>query len=237
MERYRNALENVPLPPEPVLTRWGTWLEAAFFYAIHLEKIDEIIESFDEEEATSIKSAKEALQYEHLQEDLTFIKTHFQILPEAMKKLETVGLPLTESIDLVSGVVENLENIPGNCGKKVRHEFVLKKMNTQQKFINLSTLDIHFRFLQIKKKLRAVLKRNTNFNLLSKVSDILKGANVQGPQEIPPHHWCMFKYAPITSCDVERSFSAYKLIFTDKRHQFTVNNIEKNYCNILQFEL
>lgn len=34
VQRYKDILPNVPLPPEPVLTRWGTWLEAAFFMLI-----------------------------------------------------------------------------------------------------------------------------------------------------------------------------------------------------------
>lgn len=33
---------NIPLPPEPVLTRWGTWLKAAVFYANHCENIKKV---------------------------------------------------------------------------------------------------------------------------------------------------------------------------------------------------
>lgn len=28
---YKEIMPSVPLPPEPVLTRWGTWVEAANF--------------------------------------------------------------------------------------------------------------------------------------------------------------------------------------------------------------
>lgn len=30
---YKEQLPNTPLPPQPVLSRWGTWLDAALFYA------------------------------------------------------------------------------------------------------------------------------------------------------------------------------------------------------------
>ena len=43
-----------------------------------------------------------------------------------------------------------------------------------------------------------------------------------------------YKFAPLTSCDVERSFSAYKMLFSEKRQKLTVNNMEKLmviYCN------
>jgi hypothetical protein len=36
------------------------------------------------------------------------------------------------------------------------------------------------------------------------------------------------KYAPITTVDVERSFSAYKNILSDRRHNFTMANIEQH---------
>src|SRR5258705_300655 len=34
---YKDKLPDVPLPPEPVITRWGTWLNAAIFLANHYE--------------------------------------------------------------------------------------------------------------------------------------------------------------------------------------------------------
>ena len=39
---YRTILKNVLLPPESILTRWGTWLEAALFYADNLNNIREV---------------------------------------------------------------------------------------------------------------------------------------------------------------------------------------------------
>lgn len=35
-----------------------------------------------------------------------------------------------------------------------------------------------------------------------------------------------FKYAPITSVDVERLFSVFKNMLTDKRHSFTEEKLE-----------
>lgn len=32
---FKELYPNLPLPPEPVITRWGTWLRAAFYYAKH----------------------------------------------------------------------------------------------------------------------------------------------------------------------------------------------------------
>lgn len=42
IEEYRAKLGNIPLPPEPILTRWGTWIEAALFYANNFTSIREV---------------------------------------------------------------------------------------------------------------------------------------------------------------------------------------------------
>lgn len=46
IQQYRLKLGDVPLPPEPVITRWGTWLEAALFYADYFDSIKEVCISF-----------------------------------------------------------------------------------------------------------------------------------------------------------------------------------------------
>jgi hypothetical protein len=33
---------DMPLPPQPILTRWGTWLQAAMFYSEHFDSIKEV---------------------------------------------------------------------------------------------------------------------------------------------------------------------------------------------------
>jgi len=37
---------NIKLPPKPIVTRWGTWLEASFYYVDNFEKICEFVEKF-----------------------------------------------------------------------------------------------------------------------------------------------------------------------------------------------
>jgi hypothetical protein len=42
-----------------------------------------------------------------------------------------------------------------------------------------------------------------------------------------------YKFAPITSCEVERSFSKYKSILVDNRQCFKVENLEQYLvCNV-----
>lgn len=46
VQLFRDRMAGVPLPPEPVITRWGTWLDAANYYADHFEFFKEIILEF-----------------------------------------------------------------------------------------------------------------------------------------------------------------------------------------------
>lgn len=80
-------------------------------------------------------------------------------------------------------------------------------------------------------KVDAVLQRNPSFEVLSKLVD---AAITTGPPEIDSNIWRKFKYPPITSCNVERSFSAYKPIYSEKRQNFLVHNMEMRmvlYCS------
>lgn len=40
--QYKEIHPELPLPPVPVLTRWGSWLHAADFYATHFNEVKEV---------------------------------------------------------------------------------------------------------------------------------------------------------------------------------------------------
>jgi hypothetical protein len=50
------------------------------------------------------------------------------------------------------------------------------------------------------------------------------GDDADPPEGIAPEKTPLLKYAPVTSCDVERYFSAYKHILSDKRQSLTPEN-------------
>ena len=162
--------------------------------------------SFNSEDAKSIISAKNVLQNPQLVKDLCYIKTYFKNLPKVMTKLESVGLPLIKSTEIARSCIEDLKAIPGPCGQR------------------------------ISEKIQQILNRNPGVKEIFKISDVLKCTpNSKIPETIPSSLWSKYKYTPVTSCDVERSFSAYKLILSEKRHNFTPANLEKylvTYCHL-----
>jgi len=76
---FRNMAPNLALPPQPILTCWGTWLNAAFYYCDNLEIIKEIILQLNNKDSISIKKSQDLIKDPNLKANLIYIKIH-QIL-------------------------------------------------------------------------------------------------------------------------------------------------------------
>jgi len=82
-----------------------------------------------------------------------------------------------------------------------------------------------------------VLKKNIGLAMLKKIKNILKGQLIDMkdlPENLDINDLTYFKYSPITSVIVERSFSAYKTLLTNNRRSFKFENIKKHLiiqCN------
>jgi len=79
----------------------------------------------------------------------------------------------------------------------------------------------------IQDKFQTVLKKNKGYETLKNME-----------QNYSPSDVSLFKYAPVTSVDVERSFSRYKNVLADNRRTFTSENLKKTFvvqCNTNPF--
>jgi hypothetical protein len=59
------------------------------------------------------------------------------------------------------------------------------------------------------------------------VLKILDGEDTDPPEDISPGKFHLIKFALVTSCDVERSFSSYNRILSDWRLSMTAENMDK----------
>ncbi|KAJ4426495.1 hypothetical protein ANN_27309 [Periplaneta americana] len=69
---------------------------------------------------------------------------------------------------------------------------------------------------------------------MCKVAQVLEGIPVGEIDGVCVCDILLFKYARLTSCDMERSFSQYKSLFRDNRHAFVMENLEMTFvvhCN------
>ena len=133
---------------------------------------------------------------------LTLLKSHFEFLPKCITQLETSGLTISETFKILDDANEKIQKIPGKIGKDVQT------------------------------KLKKVLDKNIGQKQLREIASIIDGEEGELPQGWSASDAASLKYCPAASVDVERSFSVYKNILTDRRHQLTEENLSKMIvCN------
>jgi hypothetical protein len=64
-----------------------------------------------------------------------------------------------------------------------------------------------------------VLNNNAGFSTFTSVCQVLNGDDVDPLEGMDPEKIPLLKYTSVASCNVERSFSAYKHILSDKNNQ------------------
>lgn len=190
VQLFKSMYPEIPLPPEPITTRWGTWIKAAEYYSDYLFELVEVFRALDDD-SEAIKTAKETIEKPELVTELTTIKSNYVCLADIITKLESSTLTLFESLALVNEAETKLATTPNE---------------------------------KIKKKFADVLKKNTGLHALSAISrgDTAARSKFDYLSKMSPTDLSCFKYARIVSCDVERSFSIFKTILTDRRRSFNV---------------
>lgn len=125
---FKQKCPGLQLPPQPTITRWGTWIDAACYYADHFEDIQEVINTLPEE-SSAIKKAKHLLSLPNLKKDFIFIKNNFKKVAETIVELENSKLPINESFKKIENVQEIINNISGGLGETLKSKYssILKR--------------------------------------------------------------------------------------------------------------
>ncbi len=89
---FNNKFPDIPLPPEPVRTRWGLWIDSVGYYAKNFNNFCEFVKMLDPNESTAIESAHELInkQKSSLIRDLSYINANFLCL-KAYKTIRSPG--------------------------------------------------------------------------------------------------------------------------------------------------
>ncbi len=185
----------MPLPPEPVATRWNTWLKTAFFCCENFEKIIQFVdEGLEEFESRAIASLKKMVteKRDEIAVSLAVIKGDFTQFTNILTKLEKRN-SLNESVSLVTGFADSLTD-------------------------------------PYEEKFDAVLSRNPDWEYVREIAEILNGTSRR--TNIDPGLVVKFKYQPIVSVDVERSFSQLKQVLAPQRESLTVEHV-KHYMIVM----
>lgn len=202
---FKDLVPDLALPPQPVLTRWGTWISAAIYYANNLTAFKEIVNSLDEDSSSSIKCVKKLLQKKSIESDLVFIASNYYMLPDSINAMEKRNETLENSLKIVENAVSKIASVRGTKGCAIRE------------------------------KCDRVFSANSDLDTIKRIEKCITGNEGQNLTNIKPENMLCFKYAPITSVEVERSFSKLKYILSDRRQNFTADNLKKVLvinCNI-----
>jgi len=87
IQLFKTMEPDIPLPPQPALTRWAIWLQAAIYYCDHFELIKDIISALDGEDAVAISKAQILFSKINLKRNLIYIKENFSTLTKSIIQL------------------------------------------------------------------------------------------------------------------------------------------------------
>ena len=79
--------EAIGKPPQPVTTRWASWLQAAFYYATNLPSVRDIVDRF-EGSGLLVERAKVSINAQSLPQDLMKINTEYKSLASLVLQME-----------------------------------------------------------------------------------------------------------------------------------------------------
>jgi hypothetical protein len=149
VQYFKETFPTIPLPPEPILTRWGTWLEAAFYYSQYINQFEEVVTEFVDAPSQSIRNCIDIFKNKELRQNLAFLKSNYEFVCETITKLEKQGVPLVDSVNMVQKFKEETNSVRGAVGRVVSE------------------------------KLDNVLNKNTGFGILCDIARVLQGEYVE----------------------------------------------------------
>lgn len=182
---WKSVTGGLALPPMPVVTRWGTWLEATIFVATHWNEVKMFMEAVDAKKSKKIEKAKKMMENDALKNELVRL-AEFKFIVSSIAELETASLTLLRQKQIVQTVLEKLTVIDES----------------------------------VKNKLEKCLDKNPGYKILTALTE--------------PDQIIKFRYAPLTSVDVERSFSVFNNVYTSHRTNMSPENLERQMviiCN------
>jgi hypothetical protein len=151
----------LPLPPDPVITRWGTWLNTAIFYGDYFDKTVDFFEEI-ENKSEAIKKAKKIIKRKDFKDEIVALH-EFKFIPDLILKLETQGLKTSEQIEVLDTLKRKLtgpslaklnSSLDKNPGFKSFIENDSVEFRIKTKYAPLVSVDVERSFSSYKALLR-----------------------------------------------------------------------------------
>ena len=152
----------LPSPPDPVITRWATWLRAALYYSENLPAVRTIVNNWTSADLL-VSRAKDAINVKDLVLDLVKVN-QYRTLTVNVEFLEGSACTITEAY----GLLKNIQFDDDPCAIK---NYIKKRLSNSdlETIINCTILTIDptsYALLQKAQPTSAVLEMS--FSMLSK---------------------------------------------------------------------
>lgn len=105
-QQMYKSVTGLCLPPKPVLSRWGSWLNTVSYYAENLEKVELYVREL-KGKAVSIAKVKRIVGSSTFKYSLLALY-EYDFLPKAIVKLEEEGLRVEDQLEIVNEVKRKL---------------------------------------------------------------------------------------------------------------------------------
>jgi len=79
----------INLPPQPIITRWGAWINAASYYCENFVEVKKVIQLLNSNDFFSIEQAQHLLSGSSMETNFVFIHSNYDFMPAEITKLET----------------------------------------------------------------------------------------------------------------------------------------------------
>ena len=107
-------------PPQPILTRWGIWLEASFFYEENFQIVKQIVSSF-EDGGKLVERAKEVIADLDVFRELRQIFSNYREIAVLIKEI-------TNSSNTIVAAVEAIQNLCFNDDPCKIKQYIQKRL-------------------------------------------------------------------------------------------------------------
>ena len=153
----------LPSPPDPVITRWATWLRAALYYSENLPAVCTIVNNWTDG-SLLVRRVKDTINANDLVPDLVSIN-QYRTLTANVEFLEASDCTMTEAY----GLLKNMQFDDDPCAIKA---YIKKRLSNcdLEAIINCTNLTIaptSYALLQKAQPTSALVERS--FSMLSKL--------------------------------------------------------------------
>ena len=180
----KELFSDIGYPPVPIVTRWGSWLEAACFYAKNLPEVRNIVEAIPDD-GIIVAKAKEALKCTTIGQSLMAIVRCYSELGNLVTKTESSKYTISDALADINAI--DFGSDPCEIKQYLSNRFASNDMNKIEKMTNPHIAPQQYADLLLCQATSATVERS--FSMLNKL--LVKDRNFN-PNNV--HNYILLMY-------------------------------------------